>query len=134
MKSICIKTNNSDLLDYLFNEFKLIDSDNVCFSCNEFKNYKNIIIHYTGNDVSAFIHEISCILSCFVIDEIEESILKRLILKNYFYFEPLERKEILDVLDTMQKSIDKQFCATGNPELIRFNRSKLNGISDHITP
>ena len=45
-----------------------------------------------------------------------------------------DRKEILDVLDTMQKSIDKQFCATGNPKLIRFNRSKLNGISDHITP
>ena len=97
MKSICIKTNDTHLLNYLLNEFDYIEIDKVCISTNQFKNYKNIIIHYTGNDVSAFIHEISCILSCFVIDEIEESILKRLILKNYFYFEPLERKEILDV-------------------------------------
>ena len=86
MKSICIKTNDIHLLNYLLNEFDYIEIDKVCISTNQFKNYKNIIIHYTGNDVSAFIHEISCILSCFVIDEIEESILKRLILKNYFYF------------------------------------------------
>ena len=63
MKSICIKTNNSDLLDYLFNEFKLIDSDNVCFSCNEFKNYKNIIIHYTGSNIDDFINKIYSFIS-----------------------------------------------------------------------
>lgn len=97
MKSICIKTNDTHLLNYLLNEFDYIEIDNVYISTNKFKNYKNIIIHYTGNDNYAFIHEISCILSCFVIDEIEESILKRLILKNYFYFETLEQKEILDI-------------------------------------
>ena len=86
MKSICIKTNDTHLLNYLLNEFDYIEIDKVCISTNQFKNYKNIIIHYTGNENSAFIHEVSCILSCFVIDEIEESILKRLILKNYFYF------------------------------------------------
>ena len=75
MKSICIKTNDIHLLNYLLNEFDYIEIDKVCVSTNQFKNYKNIIIHYTGNDVSAFIHEISCILSCFVIDEIEESII-----------------------------------------------------------
>ena len=114
MKSICIKTNDIHLLNYLLNEFDYIEIDKVCISTNQFKNYKNIIIHYTGNDVSAFIHEISCILSCFVIDEIEESILKRLILKNYFYFEPLERKEILDVCydifaDEFNEYFDKKY-------------------------
>ena len=97
MKSICIKTNDTHLLNYLLNEFDYIEIDKVCISTNQFKNYKNIIIHYTGNEISAFIHEVSCILSCFVIDEIEESILKRLILKNYFYFEAIERREILDI-------------------------------------
>ena len=114
MKSICIKTNDTHLLNYLLNEFDYIEIDKVCISTNQFKNYKNIIIHYTGNEISAFIHEVSCILSCFVIDEIEESILKRLILKNYFYFEAIERREILDVCydiftDEFNEYFDKKY-------------------------
>ncbi len=97
MKSICIKTNNSNLLDYLLNELDYIDIEPVYISSNEFKHYKNIIIHYRGNDNLKFIHEISCILSCLVIDELEESFLKKIILKNYFYFNYNERKHILDM-------------------------------------
>lgn len=97
MKSICIKTNNSNLLDYLLNELDYIDIEPVYISSNEFKHYKNIIIHYRGNNNLKFIHEISCILSCLVIDELEESFLKKIILKNYFYFNYNERKHILDM-------------------------------------
>ena len=86
MKSLCIKTNNSNLLNYLLNELNYIDIESIVISSNEFKNYKNVIIHYRGNDDKQFIHEISCILSCLVIDELEESFLKNLIIKNYFYF------------------------------------------------
>ena len=119
MKSICIKTNNSDLLDYLFNEFKLIDSDNVCFSCNEFKNYKNIIIHYNGPNVDNFINKISSILSYLVIDEFEEDILKNLILKNYFYFDALEKKKILNICydissEDFSSCFDKKFTLLVN--------------------
>ena len=42
MKSLCIKTNNSDLLNYLLNELKNIDLKNICFSENEFKIYKTL--------------------------------------------------------------------------------------------
>ena len=97
MKSICIKTNNSNLLDYLLNELDYIDIEPIYISSNEFKHYKNIIIHYRGNDNLKFIHEISCILSCLIIDELEESFLKKIILKNYFYFNYNERKHILDM-------------------------------------
>ena len=97
MKSICIKTNNSNLLDYLLNELNYIEIKPVYISSNKFKNYKNIIIHYRGNEDNKFIHEISCILSCLVIDELEEAFLIRLILKNYFYFNFNERKHILDI-------------------------------------
>lgn len=97
MKSICIKTNNNNLLDYLLNELEYIEIEPIYIASNEFKNYKNIIVHYRGNDNKSFIHEISCILSCLVIDELEENILKKLILKNYFYFEALERKKILEI-------------------------------------
>ena len=75
MKSICIKTNDSNLLRYLLNELKDIDLDNICFSENKFKCYKNVIIHYTGSDTSLFLSKISSLLSFLVIDELEESLL-----------------------------------------------------------
>ena len=96
MKSICIKTNNSQILDYLQNELNLIELDNLYFSNNEFKNYKNIIVHYTGDNYSLFLDKISSLLSFLVIYEFEENILKRLIFQNYFYFSNPERKKILD--------------------------------------
>ena len=97
MKSICIKTNNQNLLDYLLNELDYIEVKPVAISKNKFKNYKNIIIHYSGNDNEKFIHEVSCILSCLVIDELEESFLKMILLKNYFYFNSTEIKHILEL-------------------------------------
>ena len=97
MKSVCIKTNNSNLLNYLLNELDYIEVEPIYISSNKFKNYKNIIVHYRGNNDKKFIHEISCILSCLVIDELEEKFLKHLILKNYFYFNSDERSHILDM-------------------------------------
>ena len=97
MKSICIKTNNENLLDYLLNELDYIEVKPVAISKNQFKNYKNIIIHYSGNDNKKFVHEVSCILSCLVIDELEESFIKMILLKNYFYFNSTEMKHILEL-------------------------------------
>lgn len=97
MKSLCIKTNNSDLLNYLLNELNNIDLKNICFSENEFKIYKNIIIHYSGDNESLFLSKISSILSFLVIDELEENLLKRIILQNYFYFDSSERNKILAI-------------------------------------
>ena len=97
MKSICIKTNNENLLNYLLNELDYIEIKPVVISTNKFKNYKNIIIHYSGNEIKKFIHEVSCILACLVIDELEESFIKKLILKNYFYFDFNERKHIVEM-------------------------------------
>lgn len=114
MKSLCIKTNNSDLLNYLLNELQNIDLKNICFSENEFKLYKNIIIHYSGKDENLFLSKISSILCFLVIDELEETLLKRLILQNYFYFEASERDKILaicfDIMaDDFTHFFDKKF-------------------------
>lgn len=97
MKSLCIKTNNKNALEYLLNEFKNTDLNNFCFSENEFKYYKNIIIHYTGDDIEKFYKKISYILSFFVIDEVENTILNKLISQNYFYFDSDEKKIIVNV-------------------------------------
>ena len=114
MKSICIKTNNSNLLNYLLNEVNYINIEPVYVSSNQFKHYKNIIIHYSGSDDNKFVHKVSCILSCLVIDELEESLLKNLLLKNYFYFDTNERKQILDtcfdiLADDFSKIFDKKY-------------------------
>ena len=97
MKSICIKTNNSENINYLLNLLDTIQQDNICFSDNSFKHYKNVIIHYTGIDLETFLSNVSEILSCLVIDLYEENLLKRLIFTNYFYFDNQERETVLNI-------------------------------------
>ncbi len=114
MKSICIKTNNLNLIQYLQNEFNNIDLQEICFSCNQFKHYKNIIIHYTGNDNELFLNRICCILSLLVIDELEDSFFNKIIYHNYFYFESLEQKQIADFchdinINNYTEIFDKKF-------------------------
>lgn len=96
MKSICIKTNDHILLDCLLNDLKSSELEDVYFSCNQFKNYKNIIIHYTGKNTSLFLSTICSILTYLIIDEFEENLLKKSIFKNYFYFDNNEKNKILD--------------------------------------
>lgn len=114
MKSLCIKTNNSNLLSYLLSELKTLELNDVCFSENYFKYYKNIIVHYTGNQPDLFFDKISSILSLLVIDEVEENLLKRLLIQNYFYFDAVERNKILgicfDILaENFSNLFDKKF-------------------------
>lgn len=114
MKSVCIKTNNSELLDYLLNELNYIETSPVYICSNKFKNYRNIILHYRGNNDTLFIHELSCILSCLVIDELEEDFLKSILQKNYFYFDNNEKKRILNIClgiftDDFNTKFDKKY-------------------------
>ena len=95
MKSLCIKTNDSNVISYLLNELKYSKLENIYFSENQFKHYKNVIIHYLGNDFASFYSKISSILSFLVIDELEEDFLKHILLQNYFYFNNQEREQIL---------------------------------------
>ena len=114
MKSLCIKTNDSDLLNYLLNELKNMELKDICFSKNEFKVYQNVIIHYSGKDEALFLSEISSMLCFLVIDELEKTLLKRLIMQNYFYFDASEREKILaicfDIMaDDFTHLFDKKF-------------------------
>lgn len=97
MKSICIKTNDSKILYYLLDALNNTSLDNIYFSFNEFKSYKNVIIHYKGSNIEEFISTISDMLSFLVIDNFEESIIKKLILNNYFYFDNMEINKVFDI-------------------------------------
>ncbi len=120
MKSLCIKTNNSKILDYLLNELKYSEIKHICYSENQFKSYKNIIIHYiSDNDYPYFFSKISHLLSFLIIDEFEDILMKRMIDKHYFYFDALERNKILKncyniLSDEYYAWFDKKFDALYN--------------------
>lgn len=97
MSSLCIKTNNEDILEYLQQEFTNFNMLNVSFSCNEFKSYKNIIIHYTGIDNELFYTKLATIFSYLVIDYFETDIIKNILVANYFYFDNSELNTIFEM-------------------------------------
>ncbi len=136
MKSLCIKTNNIKLLEYLLNELKYSNLKEVCFSTNKFKHYHNIIIHYLGNTPNEFYSKLSNILSFLVVDELEDSILEKIILQNYFYFNYDERKEILNyyysiLSEDYYEKFESKFSSLYNSFLEYISENKclvLNGF------
>ena len=96
-KSICIKTNNTKNINYILNELDNLKIDNVYFSCKNFKNFTNIIIHYKGESSSLFYSAISKILTYLVLDLYENSIIEKLIESDYFYFSFIEQKTIFEI-------------------------------------
>ncbi len=105
MKSICIKTNNLENINYLLNILDNTRMTDICYSKNKFKNYKNIIIHYTDKSPKDFISEMSEILSFLVIENYESELIKRLIFTNYFYFDSQERHTVFEItLNLLQEN------------------------------
>ena len=110
MKSLCIKTNNSDLIKYLLNELQHLELEHICFLTQKFKHYENVIIHYKGDNNYIFLDKISSILSLLVIDELEEDFINKLLIQNYFYFDANERKDILNIcFDIMAEDFSNNF-------------------------
>jgi len=95
MKSLCIKTNNSEIIHYLLEKFACFNMENVFFRENQFCYYKNIIIHYTGHYEDEFINHLGNILTECVLTFYEEKLLHKNLRYNYFYFDEEEQSEIL---------------------------------------
>ena len=93
-KTVCIKTNNKEILVYLLEELEYFELPNTYVSCLNFRFYNNIIIHYVGKHIETFLKKISTLLAYTVIDFYEPLIIKNLINSNYFYFSLEERQEI----------------------------------------
>lgn len=96
MKSFCFKTNNTQILNYLLNRIQEIDFENLIYSQNQFKIYKNITIHYIGNNNNKFYDFLTELIGEVVIEFYEERMLKQLINYNYFYFDEYEKNKILE--------------------------------------
>jgi len=106
LKSLCIKTNNEKINNYLLEKLHLVNLDNIYVSHKKFKLYKNLIIHYTGDKTALFTEIVSGILADAVIEFYENRILKNIISSNYFYFTDIEQKRILDICIDMLNSCD----------------------------
>ena len=96
MKTICIKTNNKPAINYLLENFKNLQLEDVCFSCHKFKIYNNILIHYKGKDIKLFLSTISNILSNLVLDTYEDDFIRAILNREYFYFDAIEKKQIIE--------------------------------------
>lgn len=119
MSSLCIKTNNEDILTYLQKEFSEFNMLNVFYSRNEFKSYKNIIIHYTGIDNELFYTKLATILSYLVIDYFENNIIKNILVSNYFYFDNSEFSKILDLC--IENLCDDDEFSFANRQMLLFD-------------
>ena len=49
MKSLAIKLTSEKIREELINEFEQINLKDFYLSSGDFKNFKNVIVHYSGN-------------------------------------------------------------------------------------
>ena len=63
MKSLCIKDNNQEILNFILDNLEKLDLDFLSFHKDHFKIYENIIIHYKSKDLEPFYDKISSILT-----------------------------------------------------------------------
>ena len=96
MKSYCIKINNNKIIEYLLNKIEKINFDDIYYCSKEFKIYKNVILHYIGENIEAFNNLVIELLTNTIMELYEEKILSRMIYTNYFYFDDYEKKIILN--------------------------------------
>ena len=130
MKSICVKTNNIEILDYLLNRISNEDFENLAYTKKQFKIYNNIIIHYQGKENSKFIQFLSNIIEEAIIIFYQEKIMKQLINYNYFYFDEYEKNKILEncmgLLDTeeyIEKIEEEQYIKEEIRKYLEENKS-----------
>ncbi|MCI9366253.1 MAG: hypothetical protein HFJ54_07005, partial [Clostridia bacterium] len=96
MKSLCVKNNCKDIINYLFSRISSLELDHLYISSHEFKSFDNVIVHTTDDNITLFYDKISSILTDTILDFYEEKNLKRILEYNYFYFSPNEKKQILE--------------------------------------
>ena len=96
MKSLCVKTNHTQVIHYLLKNFENINLENTYISIRKFKHFNNIIIHYLGNDVISFYHALSNILTKLILQYYEKDLIHDHINLNYFYFHSYEKNKILE--------------------------------------
>lgn len=98
MKSICLKTNNEEAINFIIRNLEK-NFDDVVISSNRFKIFKNVIVHYRGNNEKEFLIKMSELVASLIEVFYEPRILDKIIDENYFYFEDFEKEVILKICE-----------------------------------
>ena len=98
MKSICLKTNNEEVIKFIIKNLEK-NFEDIVISSNKFKIFKNVIVHYKGDNEKSFLIKISELISQIIEIFYEEKILDKIINENYFYFEDFEKEVILKICE-----------------------------------
>lgn len=96
MKSLCIKTNHSQSINYLLKKIENSRLNDTYISINKFKHFNNIIIHYLGTEYTKFYSCISNLITKSIIHCCERDLIYSNINLNYFYFNSYEKKSIVE--------------------------------------
>lgn len=103
MVSVCIKTNKTNVIDYLIKNIKNINLDDIVFVKKDFSKYSNVIIHYLGSNIPEFYNELSTVITNCIVVNYEPLIIHKLLLLNYFYFDDSD-------LDIIESNCNDIFC------------------------
>lgn len=97
MKSLCVKSNNTDIVIYLLDKFNNFNKDSLIVSNRKFKIYENVIVHFKDNNLDFLYDKISSILTDSILLFFEDKLLRRILEYNYFYFTSPEKRKILKI-------------------------------------
>ena len=67
MKSVCLKTNNDEMINYIIRKLEN-GFENLVVSSKKFKIYKNIIIHYEDKNEKFFLLNVSSLVIDIIVD------------------------------------------------------------------
>lgn len=107
MKSICIKTNNQEIIEYLIHTFEKLPI-NVCISNYKFKKYDNVIIHDMAKDENEFCEIVSIVLKSAIEKFYENDLIKKCIRQNYFYLNEMEQEYVFKISHQIMSLPDRK--------------------------
>ena len=108
MKSICLKTNNEEIISYVIKKLEN-ELEEIIISNNQFKIYKNVIVHYIGQNERKFLIHFSEILAKMITIFYEKNFLESIINNNYCYFDDFEKKIILKISEKIIELQEKNY-------------------------
>lgn len=77
MISLCIKENNSKIIDYIVSEVKKCKISEIYYSTHSFRIYDNVILHYKGENFDDFFNFVANTLANLILIFYEPVLVKK---------------------------------------------------------
>ena len=107
VKSVCIKTNNQEMIEYLMTTFEKLPI-NLCISNYHFKIYDNVILHDIEHNEKEFYEVIAIVLKSAIEKFYEKEIIRKCVKQNYFYLSEMEQEYVLKISNQIMNLPDNK--------------------------